>query len=537
MNRWLARLLVLLLAPVVLVASGSESWAEPVFGDAESVTIDHDYGSWQGNGYSCDIVGYWSTSPLQGPGSSGSASQVNVKGDCGTNWNVSDFSLSFEGKGSGCSVTYSTGQLDGDGSFSAAMAGDGSSCFITEMCYTATYDLHSDWETHSDEGCEPWALGAPPQITLPGACSTASVAVPVIGSPYWGLSNGTPGTGLQVRGWWQPVTYSATGITAGGEWIGYSIIRPYSNAWDGNYVGGGYSTVGIQAHSNTAAPSGGSVSFTDRAHVSSHNGQSDSPSGGVDGTIVGVGMFRVPSGGSGANWMNMPQYDGTPHARLGVNDPSQCAFYWGEKIAVTTTDDRDEPSGPLPGGGGSPTPPTDTPDADDPPPAEPEGSCDGFSLTDPASWGATAMCAAAALLGRLVRLVGDLVSVVKGMVAAILDGIAGLLIPSDGFFDEQWDELSDVYEDSSPSKYVDAVDQIAPSGGGGGCSGPTVTVPIHGNTETIQPLEACGGARASAASICRLILTVGISVFGALACIRAIGSGLGWNPGVGGGSA
>jgi hypothetical protein len=69
-----------------------------------------------------------------------------------------------------------------------------------------------------------------------------------------------------------------------------------------------------------------------------------------------------------------------------------------------------------------------------------------------------------------------------------------------------------------------------------GCDGPHVQVDFYRQSVDTYPLKACDGAVASAASVCKLFLTATIIVFGAMGCIKALGSGFGWSPGGGSGA-
>jgi hypothetical protein len=87
---------------------------------------------------------------------------------------------------------------------------------------------------------------------------------------------------------------------------------------------------------------------------------------------------------------------------------------------------------------------------------------------------------------------------------------------------------------SAPGQWVGAVDGLR-SGlnvSEAGCRGPFIPfVKLEGGG--FYPLDACSGVMAQIAGITKTVLTVVISLFGGLACLRALGSGLGWSPGVG----
>ena len=48
--------------------------------------------------------------------------------------------------------------------------------------------------------------------------------------------------------------------------------------------------------------------------------------------------------------------------------------------------------------------------------------------------------------------------------------------------------------------------------------------------------SACSGSMATAAGITRAVVTAVFAVAGAIACVRILGAGLGWDPGLGKGN-
>jgi hypothetical protein len=110
-------------------------------------------------------------------------------------------------------------------------------------------------------------------------------------------------------------------------------------------------------------------------------------------------------------------------------------------------------------------------------------------------------------------------------------------IPDPGFFDAKFGELKDLFGRTSPGLFIGSIDSLVPSAGAtAGCAGPSFDISILDVDKTIRPLNACSGGAANAAGICHALLTVGLSIFGALACLRGIGSGLGWNVSLGRGA-
>jgi hypothetical protein len=87
---------------------------------------------------------------------------------------------------------------------------------------------------------------------------------------------------------------------------------------------------------------------------------------------------------------------------------------------------------------------------------------------------------------------------------------------------------------SAPGKWVAAVDTLKTSmtRTESGCLGPRINwsaLPDGG----FYPFKACDGIMATVAGVTKILATIAVTFFGGLACLRALGSGLGWSPGVG----
>jgi len=71
-------------------------------------------------------------------------------------------------------------------------------------------------------------------------------------------------------------------------------------------------------------------------------------------------------------------------------------------------------------------------------------------------------------------------------------------------------------------------------GSASGCGGLPLAVTLPGGVQIDEHIgAACSGSMASAAGVTRAVLTAVVVIGGVFACIRAVGSGLGWNPGIG----
>lgn len=202
----------------------------------------------------------------------------------------------------------------------------------------------------------------------------------------------------------------------------------------------------------------------------------------------------------------------------GLTDPGRCRFYFGKQLVEIPGTDMDIPGGTL----NETTPEPEEPEVP-PEPEEPDPERSNWLYL---------------IYVVLTKIFGAISNLAQSIVDGIVDGITGLFsgmfVPAHGFFDDQFERLADSYDDTSPALYLDALGNLTPSAGGSaGCAGPTVTLPLAGTTRSFQPLDACSDGMATAAQMSRLLATVGLMIFGALACVRAVGSGLGWNPAIG----
>lgn len=102
-------------------------------------------------------------------------------------------------------------------------------------------------------------------------------------------------------------------------------------------------------------------------------------------------------------------------------------------------------------------------------------------------------------------------------------------VPAAGAMTGVITDIKAAFDQSTPGLWLSALDNLAVDAGLTGCQGPTWNIPAPVN-QTIKPFNACSGAAASAASVVKLVATVGIVLGGAFACVRAIGAGFGWNP-------
>mgnify|MGYP001626701285 CR=1 FL=1 len=161
-------------------------------------------------------------------------------------------------------------------------------------------------------------------------------------------------------------------------------------------------------------------------------------------------------------------------------EPGKCRWYFGIKgYEPPTGGEPYVPAAPL-----TPTPTGEVPvpDEDSGPYADPvldpgedegDGTCEGFSLTDPTSWAGAGICVLVKLItalidlfGRLLGLVrsliaaiGGVVEAILGLVASLLEGLLDLLmalfVPDPGSWD--FGGLTDQAKNRPPFSVVDDV--------------------------------------------------------------------------------
>lgn len=428
-------------------------------------------------------------------------------------------------------VKDSGGQTCGSAGLDAVSAdGDGLRAIRTNLVAKNTVNLVDREDCLPAEAClsyywDGFGPGANDQVQ----CSPISVDGPDVDTPEeceFGEPSGQPIVKIEAvpsssGGNWKfdtvaPVAAVDLHQTGGSDWVFYVVTTnaDFPQRLEKDFTGRmlGINSTAKQKWGN------GTLTWVERMYLDSeYNGTP--PADRL--TVEGFGLYRTGWDNS-ANTDHIPQADviGPQVGKVGLTNPGQCMWYWGKKIAPPQADGSDNP--------------VDNPDVQPPPePPDPE-------TPDPESdnW----LYLIWKMLGNIWEAIKNLASTIanaiadalSGIVDAVVDGIKDLFVPDDGFFDAQFARLDDSYSDTSPAQYVDAIEQLVPSAGAaGGCSGPTVTLPIAGTTRTFEPLDACGGGMATAATMSRLLGTVAVLVFGALACVRALGSGLGWNPSIG----
>lgn len=481
-------------------------------------------------------------------------------------------------KGAGVSTGWSTTTWEPNESFSTSFPGPQSlSTSITEVCVSGDYQRDNTWspDMHfSGSGCAALDMGAPGQVAEdPTECVMGSVEQPIIhGDPVWGPHpNETGGSGdRNFYAWWQEVEISVTSLDPETEWFPYAVVEatdpertspPAGAAWGIGDHAGIHTTVGTSPDGAllwTALADVGSQWHTPPGRITGSGTkrffvqlsaktswptpepgdpwEPPDPIGQV-GELHGLGAFVIYRNSFGtaptiqAGVLTEATTPSDSGRKAGLTHGGLCAFYWGEPVADRPDDDYAVPVGdPLREGGmppGTPEPPVLDPVPD------PEPECE-FSLSDPSSWLSGGMCSLVGLFAKALQVLGQILGAIAGLPVALLEGLVGLFVPSDGFIEGKINDLSDAFDNTTVGNYLGAVTDISvPSASG--CQGPAVTINPFGSGPGAQyPMSACDGAMASAATMSRLILGISVGLGGGLVCLRILGRAFGWDPVIGG---
>lgn len=448
--RRLSQVLALMMVPVVLVGMPNVAQAAEssvVYGNAASTSFTTNTGLADLN-VSCEVVGYYVVSGDNPP---------TVHGDlaCSTSWAVSSALVGFTLDGGGCDFSWPAEQVDGEGKLGFVMAAGPEysqpSCMVTELCWTVAAEGHSTpWKTYNYSGCELFPLGAPPMgETPPGECAYAQnvrafeqlheIAERGNSWPaHWG--------DYRFRAMRDAVLQDTS------DWHVYVVHRPMaagsgSGATSQLLLGGQAFVKSKQEVAGNIYGGGALLSAQESLQDSSGNPQQNT-------WAVGFGMYRRASTGQGST--NSTQAAGkTPQdvswGLLGVSDPNRCSFYWGTKIASTPNDTFDEP---LSGINLDP-PLTEPPLTDPPEPVNEDAGCDGFSISDPATWGGQAFCMMVKVLIWIYEQAKKIVGAIRGLVDAIGTLLQDLLVPSP----DSWglDSLQTQWDNRGPGVVVSEI--------------------------------------------------------------------------------
>lgn len=469
--RPLAALLVLLLVPVIVLTSGSGAQAATVTYGASaeaSLVKDSKIDSATGADAACNVSAHWRLDGVV-MGVVGSVS-------CTTGYQFATFFVTLTFKGSGCpgdAVAELGADLDGDTSahaFTAPIGIVSAGCSITTVCADFDGDSHTSMagfgRLTGDPDCVPINIGGPDSVDGSadnGQCTSGTVVRPRLdGAPYQDPGDGNDST------WRQAVQFSMG--SKSGNWVFYTVTVLADGSGGSSPVPAGDLEGGATPMVKARLSGGGSVfvaapsfnqtgDFAQTTHPALSVFHMNGLSAGYLAThrVIGAGYFKRTN--------NALTVDGTVGndtngGLVGITDPGRCAFYWGDKIALTANTDVDEPSGTVDTSGG--VPPVEPPSDVEPPTAD--TSCQGFSFTDPSSWAGAGICQLVKLIGALIDAIGH-----------ILDGLVDILMAAFVPHPDSWgfDGLVDQFQTRPPGSLVTAaaagVNGVVSSYDGSGC--------------------------------------------------------------------
>jgi len=427
-RRPLAVLLAVLLVPILVITSGSGAQAATTtFGPAAQADLSvntNKASAVAGESASCNVVGYWMAD----------GDTMDVKGtvSCSSGYDWATLFVDLEFKGDGCDsgrIHLGT-DLDGGGTtdFLAPMGSVAGSCAVDTVCGWLDGDAHVPFTRHDNlsAGCEPITIGGPNSTQTPDAgCDYGDVKQPTESGP---VNVASPGGSY---GYARDVTFTVNDGTD--PWVLYVIVKRSdgTTTWYPDYsnTAAGASTL-MPNTGETAYGMPGPGSQTIRVYTSGVNSADYSPKPEPGDRIVGAGYYRWAGmvagfkGGSNANYLqsyDSSQWSWTASTGLiGITNPSECAFYWGQKVVSRTDSDTGADDGDSLGSvfhsddpttGGT----TDEPPATATPPTDGADSC-SFSFTDPTTWAGGGICELVQLMSALIDAIGH-----------ILDGLTGIL--------------------------------------------------------------------------------------------------------------
>jgi hypothetical protein len=487
-RQWVYRLLVLTMVPVLIVTSGNVAEAA-TYGDAQEGSFSTSYWG-PSDDVSCEFTAVWKTDVQQGPGTPGFWSTLVLTVNCADGWGYDGSPVWIQLWGlDNCTVGAASGTSNGGWSHNfAAVDPDTYGCFINRYCWAAggrALPLNPDDAAVlnlPDVGCATLPLGLPESgaPAAPGNCLDGDVWAPEKG----GL------TLVHPHSWdkqlWRYTLFAVTGQgTGAGPWSVYLFHANGSREFFGSVLAG---TVGVKTTTNQGAVVSATVD----------NGYPD-PTPNND--IVGVGMWRPTRlGVNEATAFDAPRGGGgSSQSFVGITDPAHCAFYWGAKIASTTSDVYDEPVGAYEGAPVAPPDPDLTPDD----PTLTDDGCPDFDWNDPSTWGASAACAMVSGIKALIDAIGDMVGDFVSAVGDVLDWLSHLMedllnLAQTLFVPDvdSWgvDDLKDQVDAKPPFSVVSSLtDGVGAAAGSfdGGCSGDLYSVDV-GDAAATSVLP-CGG--------------------------------------------
>jgi hypothetical protein len=579
-------LLVALLAPLLLLGLAAAPASASVK-NGPSVAFEWAWDSYTPGQYgNCTAAAHWTRS--------GSAQPRIVVGglDCSSGWN---FNETLEGDGDdyfevyadcgGIELAYKTHIFDhsNTGSGFVLTPTDSSANFDLKTCTVDSLDLNYkrdnfglDSEYHVTATV---ALGSPPVAgsgdlpgTTPSACESFDLASVSVDVNIPAAETDYVTYDLTIRG---TVKDARAGVVARVIATDSRATTPPSYATQATNAsmygpavqasGTAMPTqVGAAPASVTTLPGGGwkftnLMSFITKAKW---NGTGSAGFGGLKSSVLGAQLIMGPYYPTTWSAQRALPHKGVWGAMNNPfpNDPTNCRWYVGAPQSAypgttATTLDTMSPSSttgstsPFSALTGTPAPddPEPSPTNTAPPPVD-DGSCAGFSFTDPASWAGSGMCVLVQAVMGLIGAVGDVLHAVLSLASAIIDGIANLLMPPDGFMDDTMDSVGGVFDDSPLDDWYSGIDDgiesakpdaappsggktapglVAPTDGGSysGCQGPPIEWSYFekvGMDSTLYIFDACSGSMKTLADWTHLLLTISVVFGSAFKCIELL---------------
>lgn len=558
MNRYVARLLALLMVPVFAFAATTS---------AEAVQWGSTTAQWSVQGSNDDQTGIDDSQGLGGwtmkcngsaTYSSSNVSDLNIAGRvvCDVvvhQWNdpgpgeLTDNMITMDYRGRNSRTEAECGILAtsrNDILVTSAYAGFQAAdpdCLIQEVCVTVYANDPGVFARHDfyrlDDKCVNVNLGEPP--TSPeNQCPYGNVKV----------ANMQPvsGTNSYAGYFGKKVTISLELVPPGNQ---YHVANTPYRGWGYDareFTGSMPKTVTWKGGSTDVANGSKWESPNDWASSDIGPGNLSSVGGEPKGIWIWIRKFDQAAGQSPGNGLySDPQTPIQPLALAhkdyagkgplngwGVNDPKNCHFYIGPKFWDDPNSTLDEPFGtpavPIETNPGTEEPPEE--ELEPEPPLPEPGRCE-FSFLEPSTWLTGGIC-------ELVKAMSTLINAVVGLPGkiwtAFKDGLFDLFVPADGYLDGKIEEFQAALAGSTIGNYIDVFEGLTPSGGSG-CQGPSFRLnPFGSGGAASYPMSACDGAMATLAGSARLIIGISVTMGAAFASVRILGRSLGWNPGIGG---
>jgi len=363
---------------------------------------------------------------------------------------------------------------------------------------------------------DPEGVAVDPALT----CQGVTVEKPTLTTPVYKQSK----TGEYSWYWWRDVKFDTSSKPPGESWTAYVILGAATAKTSGTPLTNETLPVGaVKQLTVFGVNDDGETSVNLTLNAGTFDAD---PTTLPTWDIIGAGYIRnsvLEAGGSHSlapNALKLPQASAAA-GLIGVHDSTRCSAYWGTKIATITANTTDDPPSDLfyPADTEPPatTPPVTDPGADEVDDSSPD--------TELGFW------------KSILAILRQIWNAISGLASSIVGGVTGalstLFIPDSVDLMDDVEQTKDAWSQSSVSTWSAAVTGQSFSMPSSGCGGIPVDLVLPGDVAVNMDLGAsCSGSIATAAGVVKAISTGATIVFGGLACMRALGSGFGWNPGI-----